>query len=290
MKIIRPDARLTHRLATIVVGAVVLAACGSAETATVDSVDGSAVSVEGSAVAQPSDAAKYTIESGDTLSDIANRAGVSLTDLVAANDWPDGVDHLIVPGDAINLPQGITAVAAPEAAAESADSNTSDSGADSAAAQTTNNAGSSADTTYLDLFLDQGIVYNPFSGDAVGGDINYAEPACNDAVAQVASFAAADGRSTASSVLASLQAAGGDVPANFALALDQWQSFTSNHVGTYGGPYRPVSRGQLDETTLRQVLVDPAAVDMLDAYTSIDLDMPDAYIDFLSQNCTYTGV
>lgn len=46
----------------------------------------------------------YVIRSGDTLFDIAAAAGVSLDDLVAANDWPDGIDHLILEGDVIQLP------------------------------------------------------------------------------------------------------------------------------------------------------------------------------------------
>ncbi len=48
----------------------------------------------------------YTIVSGDTLSGIAERAGVALDELVAANAWPDGSDHLILQGDVINLPAG----------------------------------------------------------------------------------------------------------------------------------------------------------------------------------------
>lgn len=48
--------------------------------------------------------AGYTVVAGDALSSIASRHGVSLDELVAANDWPEGAAHLIVPGDSIRLP------------------------------------------------------------------------------------------------------------------------------------------------------------------------------------------
>ena len=52
--------------------------------------------------------ASYVVVAGDALSSIASRHGVSLDELVAANDWPDGAAHLIVPGDSIRLPGDAT--------------------------------------------------------------------------------------------------------------------------------------------------------------------------------------
>ncbi|BAN01451.1 LysM peptidoglycan-binding domain-containing protein [Ilumatobacter coccineus] len=278
------------QVAAFAVGLALLASCGSDGSTSLDTVavvgdaaddlaaagddaTESAEVVEAVVVDLPT----YTIVAGDTLSGIAERAGITLGDLVAANDWADGIDHLLQPGDVILLPQG-AAVAPAGSTVEAGVDSTSASAGDAA-----------ADTTYLDLFLDQGILYNPFSGDAVGGDIFYVEPECNAAVTNLSSFTAARDGVDAASMLASLEAAAGDVPANFAGALAEWQGFIADHSATYAGPFLPVSRGQLDEATLRTVLVDPAVVDMLDAFTSLELRMPDDYITFLGATCTHTG-
>lgn len=93
------------RLAAIAVGIALLASCAESGSTTVDGL-------EPVDVALASGAATYTITEGDTLSGIAQRASVSLEALVAANGWPDGMDHLIVPGDVITLPQGAATPAA----------------------------------------------------------------------------------------------------------------------------------------------------------------------------------
>lgn len=46
----------------------------------------------------------YVVVAGDTLIGIADEAGVSLEELVAANDWDDGESHIIRPGDVVQLP------------------------------------------------------------------------------------------------------------------------------------------------------------------------------------------
>jgi LysM repeat protein len=51
----------------------------------------------------------YTVAAGDYLVAIASATGVSVDDIVSANGWADGVDHLIRPGDVIRLPSGATA-------------------------------------------------------------------------------------------------------------------------------------------------------------------------------------
>lgn len=70
---------------------------------------------------------EYTIVAGDTLSGIALSAGVTIDALVAANGWPDGPNHLLLPGDVISLPPGSSATQTPTVA--------SDAPASSAAAQ-----------------------------------------------------------------------------------------------------------------------------------------------------------
>ena len=82
-----------RRLAAIAIGIALLVSCSSTEGTTADGVT-------------TADSAGYTIVAGDTLSGIADRAGVSVADIVTANEWPDGGDHLILPGDVIKLPQG----------------------------------------------------------------------------------------------------------------------------------------------------------------------------------------
>lgn len=46
----------------------------------------------------------YVVVAGDTLIGIADEAGVTLEELVAANDWDDGESHIIRPGDVVQLP------------------------------------------------------------------------------------------------------------------------------------------------------------------------------------------
>lgn len=51
---------------------------------------------------------EYTVQAGDYLSSIANRYKVKLEDLVAYNDWADGANHALYPGDIIKIPPGFT--------------------------------------------------------------------------------------------------------------------------------------------------------------------------------------
>ena len=52
----------------------------------------------------------YVVDSGDTLSGIAASYGLSLSELVEVNDWSEGADHAIFPGDVIALPDDAVAV------------------------------------------------------------------------------------------------------------------------------------------------------------------------------------
>lgn len=46
----------------------------------------------------------HTIVAGDFLRSIADTYDVEIDDIVAANQWDDGRDHLLLPGDEIYLP------------------------------------------------------------------------------------------------------------------------------------------------------------------------------------------
>ncbi len=101
------------RLAAIALGIIVLASCAGSVASSTDTTSTDTMStteaVDGAeTVDAASTAVSYTINSGDTLSGIAERAGISLPELVNANEWPDGSDHLILPGEVIMLPQGAT--------------------------------------------------------------------------------------------------------------------------------------------------------------------------------------
>lgn len=50
----------------------------------------------------------YEVKSGDYLSGIATRYKVALDELVAYNEWADGSNHPINPGDIIKIPPGYT--------------------------------------------------------------------------------------------------------------------------------------------------------------------------------------
>ena len=73
-------------------------------------------------VAKPGGGSTYTIKSGDTLADIAERFGVSLEDLLAANP---GIDpSLLHTGDSVKLPSGTNATPGVSATETPADPDT----------------------------------------------------------------------------------------------------------------------------------------------------------------------
>lgn len=63
----------------------------------------------------------YTVEGGDFLSGIAADYDIALDELVAINDWPEGIDHRIDPGDSVIIPPGALTEEARLAAQEEED-------------------------------------------------------------------------------------------------------------------------------------------------------------------------
>lgn len=49
---------------------------------------------------------EYTVQGGDAVSLIANRFGISMDKLAAFNEWPNGINQAIFPGDVIGIPPG----------------------------------------------------------------------------------------------------------------------------------------------------------------------------------------
>lgn len=47
-----------------------------------------------------------------------------------------------------------------------------------------------------------------------------------------------------------------------------------------------MSQGVQDDATLQQVLTDPDVIEMLDAYTSLELRAPSDFVGFLNSSCT----
>jgi LysM repeat protein len=86
---------------------VTLGACSSDDSDSADTV----VFTEPTESSSEGPTNSHVVEGGDTLSGIAAGYGLTLDELVEFNDWEDGADHAIFPGDEIALP--VDAVAVP---------------------------------------------------------------------------------------------------------------------------------------------------------------------------------
>lgn len=115
---VRTSWLLRFETAFAVAALIGMSACGGTDTTAATSTTTTDALADSPAVADPlvdteapvamSEPATYTVVAGDTLSGIADRAAVGLDALVDANEWDDGIDHLIRPGDVIKLPDGAT--------------------------------------------------------------------------------------------------------------------------------------------------------------------------------------
>ena len=71
----------------------------------------------------------HTIVAGDFLRRIADTYGVEIDDIVGANEWEDGRDHLLLPGDEIYLPADATRPTSTTVSAASGDDGDTEGGA-----------------------------------------------------------------------------------------------------------------------------------------------------------------
>jgi LysM repeat protein len=109
-------------LVPVLVGASLLSACGDSPTATSTTAVNlsstayqtlppteSTLPVETTLPTEGQvsvDAQQYTIASGDYLVGIATRFGVTADAIALANNWADGINHPLFPGDLITIPGG----------------------------------------------------------------------------------------------------------------------------------------------------------------------------------------
>jgi LysM repeat protein len=129
--------------------AILLAGCGAEETGartTLNSIqpssyvvrppvttttippeaEGPAVDDEGrSAVPQ-----EYTVQAGDAVSIIASRFGITMQELANFNEWPNGINQAIFPGDVIGIPPGANVLGGPPAADTGGDAPADDASPD----------------------------------------------------------------------------------------------------------------------------------------------------------------
>jgi N-acetylmuramoyl-L-alanine amidase len=90
---------------------------GPTNFATIPPVDDTGVDSTGVDNPIPSEEI-YTVQAGDALSIIASRFGVTAQEIADYNDWEDGINHPIFPGNEIKIPGGERpAVTDPPAAA-----------------------------------------------------------------------------------------------------------------------------------------------------------------------------
>ncbi len=139
--------RLAAIVGPVLVGAFVMASCGTADDAATQStidLSGSSTAfvVRPPATTVPTTEAatagavveteqEYVVQAGDTPIGVANRFGVSLDDLVAYNEWPTAA--LPFPGETIRIPPGGTVPGAePAAATDTATDTDTDTDTDSA--------------------------------------------------------------------------------------------------------------------------------------------------------------
>jgi LysM repeat protein len=63
---------------------------------------------------------EYTVQAGDAVSVIASRFGITMDELANFNEWPNGINQAIFPGDVIGIPPGALIPGAATDAAPSA--------------------------------------------------------------------------------------------------------------------------------------------------------------------------
>ena len=157
----------------------------------------------------------YVVVQGDALLTIASRHCVAATELVAANGWPDQLDHAIFPGDTIALPAGACQLAtAPESPPTDA--------------QPPPSTELSETNPYLARYIDEGLMTDPFYPDI--GEVDFG-PTCYDAYWAAHDFAVSG--LSKGEFIAGLDPLPGDIPSQLIEVSEQWAAFSEKWYPIY---------------------------------------------------------
>lgn len=189
---------------------------------------------------------QYSVVRGDSLYRIADQFCTTAPEIAAANKWPDGMDHVIYPGDTISVP-------GPGCPVES----------------TTAPSTTVAMNPYLERYLEDGTVTDPFDPNAA----NHLEwgPACYNAYWAAQAFAA-QGSSKASlmTALAALPAA---VPATLIAQIDLFAPFAQQWFPVYVNARDRIAQDHPMypdiDAFYRALLTDPEYLSLLIAYEAV---------------------
>ena len=108
----------------------------------------------------------YTIRAGDSLSRIAGLYDVTMDQIVAYNGWEDGINHFLLPGEAILIPPG-AAVAGSTQTETATDAGSGDTGSTDTGSTDTGDAGDTGDTEE-ETATGEGCTYTIEAGDYPG--------------------------------------------------------------------------------------------------------------------------
>ncbi len=208
----------------------------------------------------------YVIESGDAVSAIADRYCVSAAALAEANDWGDGVNHVIQPGDAIALP----ADSCEPSVGDDDDADDRSPATTRRPSAATTAPGAAGPTTTVNEYIesyraDGGVPLIP----QLAGDPDLyenADPLCEEAYYEVMSFER--GLSDVDDLVADMDAVGVTPTADQLRYMQDWQEWTD----TYLDGYEAIVTGLVDlgdEVAVEAVLADPAFVEASDAAAEI---------------------
>ncbi len=185
----------------------------------------------------------YTVQSGDSLYRIANTFCTIADAIVAANGWPEGLDHAIFPGDVIVVPgPGCPVVTEPPTTLPP--------------------------NKYLALYLDERVITDPF--DPNTPDYVSWGPVCYAAYWTAQSFAVQGGtREDLLEALAPL----GTVPSDVMAAIDRWIVFSEIWYPVYvevRGRIMTVQPMYPDSEAFYLTLFsDPEYIELLTAYDAV---------------------
>lgn len=194
---------------------------------------------------------QYTVAAGDALYAIADSFCTTADAIVAANAWSDGVNHPLFPGDPITVP-GAGCGATGSSVATSA-------GGDTA----------TATNPYLQQFIDQGVVFNPFDGDPADYDDRFG-PLCDAAWSRTYEFL--QHRATKADTLETLEALAAigapEVPAKVAAFMASWEEFVLEWGPVYDAAVSRAEAARIADYNdyYLALLSDPEYVEFLTAY------------------------